>query len=194
MALLSKKTLIARIRKGRESRKRLVESNLDKGVAYQIRNTRDAHGMTQAELADLIGMTQNNVSRLESPDYGRYTISSLKRLADAFDVALVVRFVPFSEYIDWLSGTPYWNLGLRPEALAVPSFSQEEEHHFDNVVTPYVPPYDLNTPSVVAGAVGVAIASATIDPVIPTQGSSPELLGSFYSIVKVPTTASGAMA
>jgi hypothetical protein len=72
-------------------------------------------------------MTQNNISRLEDPDYGKHTISSLKRLADALDVALVVRFVPFSQYIDWLSGTPHVDMGLRPEALAVPSFEEEEK-------------------------------------------------------------------
>jgi transcriptional regulator with XRE-family HTH domain len=82
--------------------------------------------MTQAALAREADMTQNNVSRLESPDYGKHTISSLKRIAEALDVALVVRFVPFSQYIDWLSGTPHLDTGLTPEALAVPSFTDEE--------------------------------------------------------------------
>jgi transcriptional regulator with XRE-family HTH domain len=83
--------------------------------------------MTQANLARESGMTPNNLCRLESPDYGKQTISSLKRIADALDVALVVRFVPFSQYINWLSGTPFWDDGLRPEALAVPSFADEEK-------------------------------------------------------------------
>jgi hypothetical protein len=72
-------------------------------------------------------MTPNNLSRLESPDYGKQTISSLKRIADALDVALVVRFVPFSQYIDWLSGTPRLDEGLRPEALAVQGYKDEEK-------------------------------------------------------------------
>jgi len=58
-------------------------------------------------------MTPNNFSRLESPDYGKHTLSSLKRIADALDVALVVRFVPFSQYINWLSGTPQVDEGLK---------------------------------------------------------------------------------
>jgi transcriptional regulator with XRE-family HTH domain len=82
--------------------------------------------MSQAELARDSGMTQNNLSRLESPDYGKQTISSLKRIADALDVALVVRFVPFSRYINWLSGTPQVDEGLNQSALAVPSFGKEE--------------------------------------------------------------------
>jgi hypothetical protein len=71
-------------------------------------------------------MTPNNISRIESEDYGKQTITSLKRIAEAFDVALVVRFVPFGQYIDWLSGTPFLDEGIRPEALAVPSFEDEE--------------------------------------------------------------------
>ena len=127
MALLSREKLIARVRRGREARARLVESNLDKGVAFQIRATREAQSLTQADLARDAGMTQNNISRLESPDYGKHTITSLKRIADALDVALVVRFVPFSQYISWLSGTAYRDEGLSAESLAVPSFEKEEK-------------------------------------------------------------------
>ena len=106
----------------------MVASNLSEGIAFQIRATRDKREMTQAELARESGMTQNNLSRLESPDYGKQTIRSLKRIADALDVALVVRFVPFSQYIDWLSATPHLDEGIRPEALAVPSFEDEEKN------------------------------------------------------------------
>ena len=123
MSLLSRATLLNRVRRSKESRKRLVESNLSKGIAYQIKATRDAQKKTQADLARESGMTPNNLSRLESPDYGKQTISSLKRIA----VALVVRLVPFSQYIDWLSGTPRIDEGLNSGTLAVPSFDDEEQ-------------------------------------------------------------------
>jgi len=128
MSLNSRRGLLERIRRGRKTRAQLVASNLSEGIAFQIRATRDAQEMTQADLARESGMTPNNLSRLESPDYGKQTISSLKRIADALDVALVVRFVPFSQYIDWLSATPYLDEGLRPEALAVPRFEDEEKN------------------------------------------------------------------
>lgn len=127
MSLLSKLGLLQRIRKSRDARRRLVESNLAKGIAYQIRATREKRQKTQSALADEIGMSQNNLSRLESPEYGKHTISSLRRIADALDVALVVRFVPFTQYVAWLSGTQFLDEGLRPEALAVPSFEDEEK-------------------------------------------------------------------
>lgn len=164
MSLLSKAGLLSRIRRGRKDRARLVESNLDNGVAFQIRSTRENRAWTQGELARAAGMSQNNFSRLEQPDYGKYTISSLKRIAEALDVALVVRFVPFSQYVDWLSGTPYLDEGLCPEALAVPSFEDEEKsgkyqsqvtyyslHHVPlagsdvmGLVTPYSPQASLS--------------------------------------------------
>jgi transcriptional regulator with XRE-family HTH domain len=126
MSLLSKAGLLSRIRRSKQARTKLVASNLDKGIAFQIRATRDAQGWTQADLARETGMSQNNISRLESSDYGKHTISSLKRVAEALDVALVVRFVSYSRYIDWLSGTPRLDFGLNPESLAVPSFAEEE--------------------------------------------------------------------
>jgi transcriptional regulator with XRE-family HTH domain len=125
MSLISRKGLLRRIKRGRQARALLVSSNLSEGIAFQIRATRDKEEMTQADLAAASGMSQNNVSRLESPDYGKHTITSLKRIAEALDVALVVRFVPFSQYIDWLSGTPRLDNGLNSESLAVVSFDKD---------------------------------------------------------------------
>jgi len=72
-------------------------------------------------------MNQNAISRLESPGYGKPTITTLKRLAAAMDVGLMVHFVPFSQMIDWVSGTPRLDYGLNTASLAVPTFAMEEE-------------------------------------------------------------------
>ena len=84
MNLISKNGLLRRIKKGRKARAQLVSSNLSEGIAFQIRATRDKREMTQASLARESGMTPNNLSRLESPDYGKQTISSLKRIAEGW--------------------------------------------------------------------------------------------------------------
>lgn len=78
-------------------------------------------------MAEKIGSNQNAIYRAENPNYGKQTITTLKKIAAEFDVALVVRFVPFSELIDWASGTPRVNDGLNSEALDVPSFDAEEK-------------------------------------------------------------------
>jgi len=77
-------------------------------------------------LADKIGSNQNAIYRAENPNYGKQTITTLKKIAAAFDVALVVRFVPFSELVDWVSGTPRTIKGLSTEALNVENFAGEE--------------------------------------------------------------------
>ena len=86
---------------------------------------REHNELSQTELGSMVGMNQNAIHRLESPDYGKATLTTLKRLAAAFDVALVVRFVPFSQIVDWISGTPYVEQGISSAALTVPSFEEE---------------------------------------------------------------------
>ncbi len=88
---------------------------------------RDREKLSQEELAEKVGMNQNAISRLENPFYGKPTLTTLKRLAAAFDVGLVVRFVPFGELVDWVTGTPHINRGLSAESLSVPSFQIEME-------------------------------------------------------------------
>jgi transcriptional regulator with XRE-family HTH domain len=123
--LLSRETLLQRLASSPEARCSFVESNLSKLLAYQIRAMREREGWTQIELGDEVEMNQNSISRLENPFYGKHTITTLKRLARAFDVALVVRFTPFSELVDWISGTPRTIDGLNQNALNVPKYSEE---------------------------------------------------------------------
>src|SRR5205809_4036874 len=70
-------------------------------------------------------MTQNAISRLESSTYGKPTITTLKRLASVYDVALVVRFVPFSHLADWVSGTPRVDYGMSSSSFDIPDFKND---------------------------------------------------------------------
>jgi transcriptional regulator with XRE-family HTH domain len=125
--LISRKALTKRLMRGRETRARFVESHLNKGLAFQIQSLRDRKDWSQQELADKLGTNQNAVYRLENPGYGKPTLTTLKKVAAVFDVALVVRFVPFSQVVNWVSGTPFIDRGLTPSALEVPSFEDELE-------------------------------------------------------------------
>jgi DNA-binding XRE family transcriptional regulator len=124
--LNSKESLLSRLSTSKKSRERFVSSHVDKGYAFQIREMREHAELSQTELGALVDMNQNAVHRLESPRYGKATITSLKRMAAAFDVALVVRFVPFSQIINWVSGTPFVDHGLFSGALSVPGFEEEK--------------------------------------------------------------------
>ncbi len=124
--LTSRESLIRRLNRGPDARSKFVESHLDKSIAYQIRSLR-GENWTQAEFAEKLGMKHaNNVAaRLENPRYGKHTLTTLKNIAKACDVALVVWFVPFSRLVDWVSGTPYEDRGLTPGFYNVSPFAHD---------------------------------------------------------------------
>lgn len=121
-----KKRLIEDL-KDKEQRDAFVSAHIDTGIPFQIRALRDQRDWSQKKLGEHIPgkvMTQENISRLEDPNYSKFTLKTLKRLASAFDVALMVRFVPFSKLVEW-------ELNLSVESLEVPSF--DEESYFQNI-------------------------------------------------------------
>ena len=62
-------------------------------IAGQVANRRRARGLSQAELASLVGTTQSAIARLESG--GRPPrIDTLLRIADALDCDLAVDLRP----------------------------------------------------------------------------------------------------
>jgi len=71
-------------------RKRSKRSTLE-DVATAIKQAIDDAGISQAQLADGLGVSQQRVSQMLS---GRFniTVASLARIADAIGVSLEVRF------------------------------------------------------------------------------------------------------
>jgi transcriptional regulator with XRE-family HTH domain len=106
---------------GPEARTKFVESHLSKNIAFQVRGMRARNDWSQQVLADKLKTNQNAVYRLENPSRAKPTLSTLKKVAAAFDVALIVRFVPFSQLVNWVTGTEYTEKGLSSDSLAVPS-------------------------------------------------------------------------
>ncbi|TAL45342.1 MAG: helix-turn-helix domain-containing protein [Salinibacterium sp.] len=56
---------------------------LDEVRAYQLRELREALGLTQVELADVLDVSQNRVSRLEHGDIERTQVDTLRRYVEA---------------------------------------------------------------------------------------------------------------
>jgi transcriptional regulator with XRE-family HTH domain len=96
-------------------------------LAFQIRSLRG--DLSQGEVAEKLGVKQQAISRLESPNYGKASVTTLKKIANTFDVGLLIEFVPFSELINRVSGTPYVERGFRPETMNIPSFEEEEKQN-----------------------------------------------------------------
>ena len=103
-----------------ESRKQFIDEHITVGVALQIRSIREQQKLTQVKLAQSLNVKQPLLSQWENPNYGNYSLSTLRELAKAFDVGLLVRFVPFSTLVDW-------TLNLPKYIIAPPSFSEEDK-------------------------------------------------------------------
>jgi predicted transcriptional regulator len=69
------------------------QATLNARVAQLIHDARIASGLTQAQLADLIGTTQSVIARLEDADYEDHSLSMLRRIAEALHQRLDIRFV-----------------------------------------------------------------------------------------------------
>src|SRR3954454_16185046 len=62
-------------------------------VAQLIYDRRVAAGLTQKQLAKLVGTTQSVISRLEDADYEGHSLTMLKRIAAAMNKRVEIRFV-----------------------------------------------------------------------------------------------------
>ena len=112
-------SLISEMR-NKEYRDAYVASQIRMTLPLLVRTLRRNVAWTQPQLAEAAGMAQPRISELEKPGERRLTIETLLKLASAFDVALQVRFLPFSELIDW-------NEEIDLDNFAIPPFSQEIE-------------------------------------------------------------------
>lgn len=63
-------------------------------VAEMLYAARQSAGLTQKQLAELAGTTQQVVSQLESADYEGHSLSMLRRIAKAMHQRIELRFVP----------------------------------------------------------------------------------------------------
>lgn len=91
------KSLWKRLSK-KDYRDSFAEAFVDDRLAAQIHYLRKHRGWTQEQLAQKSGKSQPKISSLEVSCEG-VTLNTLKRIASAFDVALSVRFVPFSNIL-----------------------------------------------------------------------------------------------
>ena len=104
--------------KSKPYREAFVTSHMSTNIPSQIFSMREDRDWTQQQLATETGMAQPRISVLEDASYEKFNIKTLRRIASAFDVALIVKFVPFSELVDWVTT-------ISPEKLAPPSFEND---------------------------------------------------------------------
>lgn len=74
----------------------LAEERSNAAVARQIYELRTAKGLTQQQLAELIGTKQPVIARLEDADYQGHSLAMLYRIGAALGCSVAVGFVPRS--------------------------------------------------------------------------------------------------
>jgi DNA-binding XRE family transcriptional regulator len=72
----------------------LEEARANDEVARKIYELRTNAGLSQRQLAKLVGTTASVICLLEDADYGGHSLSMLRRIATAVNQRIDIRFVP----------------------------------------------------------------------------------------------------
>ena len=75
-------------------REMIAEEKINAQVARLLYDARTHAGLTQNQLAKLVGTQQSTIARLEDADYDGHSLTMLRRIAEALDQRIEVRFVP----------------------------------------------------------------------------------------------------
>ena len=77
-----------------EKLKSLAECRANEEIARKIRTLRSKAGLTQGQLAKLVGTTASVICRLEDADYEGHSVAMLRRIAAALNRRVEIRFLP----------------------------------------------------------------------------------------------------
>ena len=75
----------------------LEDERANDAVARKLFELREKAGLTQQELAKLVGTTPSVVSRLEDAEYEGHSLSMLRRIGFALNKRVEIRFVSVKE-------------------------------------------------------------------------------------------------
>lgn len=83
-----------------ELRRMVEEESVNARVAQIIYDARKKAGLTQKELAGLVGTRQPVIARLEDADYQGHSLSMLNRIANALDLRLTIQLTAAGRQAD----------------------------------------------------------------------------------------------
>lgn len=75
----------------------VARARINAAVAQLIYDAREKAGLTQKQLAELIGTKQPVIARLEDADYEGHSLNMLQRIATALNQRLEIRLTPKTE-------------------------------------------------------------------------------------------------
>jgi transcriptional regulator with XRE-family HTH domain len=89
----------------KDDRMAMMANVISLTLAWQIRAMRVHRGWSQLELGAKAGLAQTQIARLENPNKILHaTLKTLLKLSVAFDVALIVRFTDWKEWMEKMLG------------------------------------------------------------------------------------------
>lgn len=72
----------------------VAEASINAEVAQLIYSARTKAGLTQKQLAELVGTKQPVIARLEDADYEGHSLSMLQKIAHALNQRVVIHLTP----------------------------------------------------------------------------------------------------
>jgi transcriptional regulator with XRE-family HTH domain len=82
------------IKKDPSLKEQLVKAEYAVDISIQLSRLRKLRELTQNELAELVGVSQSNIARLENSDYEGYSLNTLRKIAQALDARVKVSLMP----------------------------------------------------------------------------------------------------
>jgi ribosome-binding protein aMBF1 (putative translation factor) len=76
----------------------IEEERVNAQVAREIYKLRRSRGLSQKQLAELVGTRQSAIARLEDADYEGHSLRMLRKIADALNAHLTVHLVPYEGF------------------------------------------------------------------------------------------------
>jgi predicted transcriptional regulator len=77
-----------------ELQEMVKKASINAQVSSIVYDVRKQAGLTQRQLAELIGTTRSVIARLEDADYEGHSLSMLARIAAALDRKLEIKMLP----------------------------------------------------------------------------------------------------
>ncbi|MHB8068158.1 MAG: helix-turn-helix domain-containing protein [Desulfobaccales bacterium] len=119
--------------KDKDYRHGYVDEFLNVSIATQIKVLREQRGWTQEELAKYAKMKQPRISVMESVNYSSWSINTLRKLAETFDLTLRVSFESFGSRLKDIEQLNRETL-KRPSFKNDPTFIEKEERKTAKVI------------------------------------------------------------
>ena len=114
-------------------RKELEDAKEAIDIAQQLYDLRKIEGLTQSQLAGLIGVSQPNIARLESGDYQSYSLRTLNKAAAALNSDIEVRITPKeTQTLKQVWNTPFFEISFKKAAKKIDTKNVSKEVETSN--------------------------------------------------------------